>query len=165
MKHDAEMKALGEVFNAIKELDDNGKRWVLDSLYMKFFPSETGRQSTAAAGATKRGGLSLTSFESVAEVFAKASPSKDPDKALVVAAYLQEKEERPELTSRDINGQLKHLGHGINNITAAINSLKGRKPKLMVQTRKEGTSQQAPKKYKVTIEGLNRVREMLGSVQ
>ena len=53
------------------------------------------------------------------------------------------------------------MGHRVTNITVAINSLMNRKPQLMIQTRKEGTSQQAHKKYKVSAEGLNAVKKMI----
>jgi hypothetical protein len=43
----------------------------------------------------------------------------------------------------------------------ALNSLIAKKPQLVIQTRKSGSSQQARKKYKLTNEGLNKVERML----
>jgi len=47
---------------------------------------------------------------------------------------------------------LKHLGHGFGNITRAFENLKAMKPALIVQTRRDGSSPQARKKFKVTSE-------------
>ena len=79
----------------------------------------------------------------------------------MVAAYLQNKGGEKELTSREINKELKNLGHGVGNITNAISSLSVKKPSLMIQTRKEGRSKQAQKKYKVTTEGFEAVKRLI----
>ena len=83
----------------------------------------------------------------------------------MVASYLQEAKNLSELTGREINKELTHLGHGIKNITAAINSLMNKKPKLMIQTHKAGKAKQAQKKYKVTTEGLAAARKMISSME
>jgi len=74
---------------------------------------------------------------------------------------LQEKNSDQELTGREINSELNHLGHGVGNITNAISSLINRKPSLMIQTRKAGKTKQAQKRYKITHEGMKQVKEMI----
>ncbi len=111
----------------------------------------------------KGGGADIMSFESVADIFGKANPESDADKVLIVGAYLQGKNPTGELTGRQINKELKNLGHGVGNITNAITSLMERKPKLMIQTRKEGKSRQAQKKYRVTTEGLTAAKKLITS--
>jgi len=103
----------------------------------------------------------LSSFESVADVFADAKAKTEPDKVLVVGAYLQQKKGVNELTGREINMELNLLGHGVKNITVAINSLINRKPHLMIVIRKEGKLRQAQKKYRVTTEGFSAATKMI----
>lgn len=161
---DVEMDALKKVYDAIKDLDEAGKKWVIDSMNRKFFRKEypvSGKVESDANEITQNNRGDLKSFETLADAFAKASPKADSEKVLVVAAYLQEKEGRVELTSRDINKQLKHLGYNVSNITYEINKLKKLEPSMMHQTRKEGTTKQANKKYKVTVEGISKVNDMV----
>jgi hypothetical protein len=63
--------------------------------------------------------------------------------------------------SAAVNRELKHLGHGVGNITSAFNDLISQKPALAMQTAKSGKSKQARKKYKITRAGEKAVLEML----
>lgn len=157
MELEPELKAMNEVYSAIKELEDDAKQRVLNWALGKFSLKKHGLPKAMADDQS----LDITSFESVADIFAKASPQSEADKVLVVAAYLQKKNTVEELVSREINNELKNLGYPVSNITAAIGSLINRKPKLMIQTRKGGTTQQAQKKYKVTNEGFIAVQKMI----
>jgi len=97
----------------------------------------------------------------VADIFAKAHPRKDVEKVLIVASYIQEKKGGEELTAREINMKLNLLGHHVRNITSTIGALMHRKPQLMIQTRKEGKTKQAQKRYKVSLEGLALAKRMI----
>jgi DNA-binding PadR family transcriptional regulator len=66
-----------------------------------------------------------------------------------------------ELEGFTLNKELKNLGHGVSNITSALDTLMSRKPALVIQTKKSGTSKQARKKYKLTLEGLRAVERMV----
>lgn len=68
-----------------------------------------------------------------------------------------------DIDSQSVNTELKHLGHGVGNITQAFAGLIARKPQLVIQTKKEGKTQQARKKYRVTQEGKKAVDAMLQS--
>jgi len=103
----------------------------------------------------------LDCYETIAECFADASPNNDWEKALVVAAYLQVKNNLTDIASFDVNKELKNLGHASSNITLAFASSIDRKPQFMLQLRKDGKSQQAKKKYKVSAEGIKHVNSML----
>lgn len=96
-------------------------------------------------------------FQSVGEFIAAANPGTDADRVLCVAVYIQDLDgnSTPDrtLTGKQINDELKHLGHGVKNITDCINTLKARKPQHMIQTRKSGKSSQAWKEYRVTNAG------------
>jgi len=173
VKDDPELKAMGDVLSALESLDDDKSRqrvldWARNRLGLVIL-----EKSAKDAGAKGSGNIlppkqeisvEFSSFESVADAFGKAHCKNGPEKVLVVAAYLQECEGKSELISREINNELTHLGHGIKNITTAISSLIERKPKLMIQTRKEGKTKQAQKKYKVTGEGFASARKLFSPV-
>lgn len=157
MDLEPELKAMNEVYSAIKDLEDDAKQRVLNWALGKFSFKKRGLPTAMGDGQP----FDITSFESVADIFAKASPQSEADKALVVAAYLQKKNAISELVGREINNELKNLGHAVSNITNAISSLISRKPALMFQIRKEGKTPQAQKKYKVTTEGFAAVQKMI----
>ena len=62
---------------------------------------------------------------------------------------------------QQVNNELKHLGHGTDNITKLIGKLVVTSPQQVLQTRKSGNTRQARKTYKVTKAGLKRVQELL----
>lgn len=78
-----------------------------------------------------------------------------------MAYWFQEIVGDSEFESAKLNRELKHMGHGLSNVTKALNSLIGKKPSLAIQTKKSGSSKQARKKYKLTHAGVQKVQEML----
>ncbi len=157
-----EIEAIEIVANALAALDDAAirrvLRWAADRFGAREVveePAEPGEE--AAPG----GGFEPGQFEDVADLYAAANPGSDAEKALVVGYWLQFVNEVPEFDSQTANRELKHLGHGVSNITAALTNLKVRKPQLVIQTRKSGTTQQARKKYKVTNAGRHAVEAMI----
>lgn len=100
-------------------------------------------------------------FDSLADFYDAASPSSDTEKALVVSYWKQFHDGVADVETQGVNTQLKHLGHGVSNITRAFELLKAEKPASIVQTKKDGSSQQARKKFKVTAVGKKRVESML----
>jgi hypothetical protein len=105
----------------------------------------------------------IENFETVGDLFAATSPTSDWEKALVVATYLQLKDGFSDFTGFDVNKELKHLGHGVQNITRPIQVCIDKKPQLIIQLRKEGKTRQAKKKFKVSAEGLKIVKGMINS--
>jgi len=100
-------------------------------------------------------------FDTFAELYAAASPSKDPEKVLVAAYWHQEVKGQKELTSVVLNKDLTNLGHRITNINMKFDSLIGSKPQLALQLKKSGSAKQARKKYKLTKAGIAKVQGML----
>ena len=98
--------------------------------------------------------------KSFAELFAAARPKTERQKALVASYWLQVCQNQPSFASQAINAHLKDLGHGVGNITEALTQLKNERPALALQLKKSGTSKQARKTYKLTLEGINRVDAM-----
>ncbi|NJL15640.1 MAG: hypothetical protein HC913_23330 [Microscillaceae bacterium] len=82
---------------------------------------------------------------------------------MLVAAYLQEKKNQGEITSAAINKELKNVGQGIANVTTSMKQLEKRQPAMIIQTAKEGSTQQARKKFKVTTEGISHVQDMISN--
>lgn len=105
--------------------------------------------------------LRIEDFSTSAELFKVAKPKRAHEKALVIAAYLTVIKGNKELKSADIQKGLREVDKGLQNITNVITRLQTNKPKLMVQTRKAGDTQQARKRFKVTQEGLDMVEAML----
>lgn len=160
-----ELKAMNDIYFTLKDLDDVVKQRVLQWVIGKF-SLDVKSKKIAGVGQEngeiiQKGNKDFSSINSVADIFANANVRSEAEKVLLVASYLQQKKDRSELTGREINKELNHLGHGVLNITNTISSLIKRKPQLMIQTRKEGKTKQAQKKYKVTEEGLVAAKKLI----
>lgn len=105
------------------------------------------------------------SYATAADIYDAVRPEMEFEKAITVGYWLQVCNKQENFTAQDVNGTLKHMGHGVNNITDAFNSAKNRKPGLVMQTQKSGTSKQARKMYKLTTAGVRWVENrLLGGV-
>jgi hypothetical protein len=100
-------------------------------------------------------------FTDFASLYDAANPSTEADKALVAAYWLQVIQGNADWASFSANKELRNLGHGVENITVALGALIDSTPRLVMQTHKAGKSRQARKKYKMTNEGIKRVKQML----
>jgi hypothetical protein len=165
---DPELRAMITVYEALKDLDDKAKarviEWVsgkFELVYGKRFCPESNMVGSQGIEYGERG---LLDFASVAEAFAMANPENTADKALVVAAYLQASKGGGNVTGREINRELTQIGHGVRNITRAVEPLIKKKPQFLIQTRKEGLTRQAQKKYRVTNEGFTFVKRLINRV-
>lgn len=165
MNDDPELTAMNAVYSALKEIDESARARVLGWAANRFSVTPAKKLTVTSGGATAAEDSSapkkLTDFATVSDCFAAAKPESTADKALVVAAYLQEIKGGNDITGRDINKELTHMGHGVGNITRALEPLIGSKPQLLIQTRKEGKTRQAQKKYRVTNEGFTQVSAWL----
>jgi DNA-binding MarR family transcriptional regulator len=83
----------------------------------------------------------------------------------VGAYFYQVVKGEADFDSQSLNTQLKHLGYPSANITRDLGRLVDRSPKLIIQTRKEGTTQQARKRFRLTTEGIRTVQNMLKKAQ
>ncbi len=162
-----ELTAMAAIENAIGGLSEDIQhrvlRWACERFGLQAAPSrrkgpgEAARDDTDEATDTPGNVVEATTL---AEFYDTKAPSSDADKALVVAYWKQFKEGEAEVESQAINTALKHLGYGVGNITRAFEALKAQRPAPIVQLRKEGKSQQARKKFKVTAEGKKAVEKM-----
>jgi hypothetical protein len=160
MENDKELAAMMNVNSILADLDEAAVSRIIlwaAARYGVVLGKSTGP-------AISRDGFNLSDdegFQDVASLFDAASPKTEPEKVLVVGYWLQEIRGQGDVEAHAVNSELKNLGHGASNITRALENLINRKPRLVIQTRKSGSTQQARKKYKITVEGIRTVKSML----
>lgn len=167
----AEISAMTEIAKALQQLDYEAIRRVLSWAADRFGVVMKGpaiQDETAPApvidgidAVDEAMDESSSKFSDIADLYAAANPRNDSEKALVVAYWFQKLCGELDFDSATVNRELRHLGHGISNITSALSNLIAKRPQLVIQTRKSGSSQQARKKYKLTGEGQKVVEQML----
>jgi hypothetical protein len=118
-------------------------------------PDTGDAEGDTGAGKTK-------AFGSLADLYDAAGPKTDSEKALVGAYWEQVCGGKDHFEGGPVNSGLKHLGHGLKNVTQALNGLKNQKPALVMQTLKAGKAKQARKKYKLTDAGIKAAEAMIG---
>jgi hypothetical protein len=164
MTTDDEIKAMGTIAGALEALDDGARlralRWAM-SRYGGL--QALGKASQELSGQTEGNtdaGTNSQPFASFADLFNASSPKTEKDKALVAAYWMQVCQNVGSFPSQALNTLLKDLGHGIGNITEALTQLKHDRPALVLQLKKSGSSRQARKTYKLTLEGAKRIQMM-----
>lgn len=159
-----ELEAMKVIARELSKLDPLGVgrvlRWAAEAFGTKATVSAAVSAAQPGPGAAPGGQLKLK-YESLADFYAAASPNQVNDKALVVGYWFQIMQELGDFDAQSVNKELKHLGHGAANITSAFDSLMARKPQLVLQTKKSGTTKQARKMYRLTLEGQRAVERML----
>lgn len=156
-----ELKAMANIEAALKDLSDDERARVMQWAASRF----RGAGKSPLKGGPENDEVQATDlgkYGTLAEFYDAAAPETEADRALVAAYWYQFKEDASDVEAQRINSELKHLGHGVGNITRAFEALKSQKPALIMQTRKEGSTKQARKKYKVTTEGKKAVERMIG---
>jgi hypothetical protein len=170
MLNDPELEAMSAAYAAVKELEPDSKRRVVVWLFEKCGVSASAIKAPTSPphGSKEEQGRNsqddaISSFSDLATCFGAAGPKTEAEKALIAAAYLQEKGGKDALTGFEVNRELTHMGHALSNVTVAMTTLISQKPQLVAQLRKEGKTKQAKKKYRVTGEGLKKVQAMIAS--
>ncbi len=166
MDEDQEIQAMSQISKILSDLKDNDAitrvlRWTADRYGVSFLAKT---RNVEAGGNSQDGSENDEAdgeFSDIASLFSAAGPSTEMDKALVAGYWTQVIEGQEPFESFTINKQLKNLGHGVTNITRALDELMELKPQLVLQTQKSGKSKQARKKYKLTEAGISRVKAML----
>ncbi len=160
-ERDLEAEAISAVVSALKGLDEDAARRVVRWAAERY--GVAAKASGASVQGRTRGGAHRPA--ELAELFAAAGPQTEPEKALVAGYFLQVTKGEQDFDSQPLNAALKHLGHGIKNITRALEALIATKPQLAIHLRKSGATQQARKRYRVTQAGIQRVEAMLANAQ
>jgi hypothetical protein len=158
----SEVSAIGMVERALEPLtpEERGRvlRWATDRYGSS--PGSASPRRSPIGQPTDSGAIDA---DDPGEFYAQASPETEPERALVIAYWVQEVEGRGEFDSQSVNTKLKHLGHGVSNITRVLSDLKHRKPQLVIQIEKAGKSKQARKRYRITTAGKAEVQRMLAA--
>lgn len=161
---DPEIAAMATLAGALNPLAEEVRARVLTWARSRYAtvpgttaPAARGNSSPVARDA-------FDSFATLCELMAACSAETDDQRLLLASAFVSRRNnEDGAFTGSDVNRELKHLGHGIENITRALDALIAQRPALVVQLHKSGTTRQARKLYKVTDAGVQEVRRMLGA--
>ena len=174
----AELDAMKSVAQTLQNLDADATRrvlkWCLDR-YQVAAPAPAAPPRPAQSAAQSHGGSHAAhhdgdsppaprepqAFADFADLFDAANPDTAVEFALIAAYWFQAVQKHTELDSQQLNGALKNLGRPSSNITRDLDSLMTRTPRLVIQVRKDGTTKQARKRYKLTTEGVRTVERML----
>lgn len=176
MEDDKELMAMSSIANALGDLDSEAQervlRWAIDrfkinklgesnrSSLINEAPLETYPASTKPPPSEQIGEVTFSDF---ATLFDHAYPETGPEKALVAGYWFQACQNMDTFEGAQVNTELKHLGHGLPNVTDSLSSLMHRRPALVLQVRKSGRSKQARKLYKLTQEGIRKVLRMIAA--
>jgi hypothetical protein len=161
---DPEIAAMGSIAAALNPLEPEAVRRVLKWAIERFQARPTAEVPPAASRPTVSS-IAERTFLNLAELFDSAQAESGLDKVLVVAYWFQVSQRQDDWDSFAVNTELKHLGHPSTNITRDLDSLMKRSPRLVLQVRKDGTTRQARKRYKLTREGVRAVEKMLGAAE
>jgi len=167
MGYKEELAAMTAVGQAMETLDAAERsrvlRWVIDSFGIDSIrvPRTVGGPSVAIDTTSSTAGPpTAASFGSLLELIDAAAPASGYDRILVVCYWLQEVQGQSDFVAQKVNDELKNLGHPVGNITDALTKLGKKVPALVRQTRKEGTSMQARKRYALTEAGRRHVVDL-----
>lgn len=161
---DSELAAMASIVGILGNLQDpDARERVLRYVSERFAIASRVRAQdggeSASVGDEPSAGADFSDF---ASLFDATNPTSGATRALVAGYWLQACQGQPEFDAQSINNELKNLGHPSKNITSDLGALMNQTPRLALQLRKSGRSQQARKTYKLTIEGLRRVKTLLG---
>jgi hypothetical protein len=161
---DPELDAMSSVHGALEVLEPAARERVLNWAAAKWdVPLARPKGPARSAVAVEPGSGEDHAFTDIADLVHAAQPSSGPQRALVVAYWFQELQGREGWSGGDINSALKNMGSGLANVTNTLDSLKAKKPALVMQVGKSGRSRQARKTYKLTSAGIREVSGMLGT--
>lgn len=177
MKFEQEVGIISNCYELLSKLDNEAKVRALSWLSSKFHlgystltittdaavtattKPEDGQATASTSSNGENGASGIDGFSSFGDMFKYLRPSSDAEKALAAAVYLHSKKNMTEISSAQVQKELKLINERVSNITQAISALV--KKKLIQQIGKDGDSQQARKKYKVTAEATRTISELL----
>jgi hypothetical protein len=149
------------IADALDGLEPEAIRRILKWATDRFQVRPTAADVLQAQAEAPRAPAVAATYSDFPTLFVAANPQSAPDKAMVAAYWFQVLQGQQDFDSFTLSKELKHLGHPSTNITRDLDALIGRTPRLVIQTRKLGTTKQARKQYKLTHEGIKAVERML----
>src|SRR5438445_434860 len=166
MNYDPEAKPISQLIAILSPLDNEAATQVIQWAGNRF-GVVTGPMPVKGIPSPDPSASSLLSpgmsFADLAEFYHAAAPSTDAEKALVIGYWFQELEQEQSLDAQRVNTALKQLGYRLTNITSAFTDLMEQIPSLAIQIQKSGSTQQARKKYKLTVAGVRKVQQMISA--
>lgn len=162
---DPELEAMSVVHGALEPLEGPARERVLRWAAAKFEVSA----GTNSGRASDRGGVQdpeggdVPEFTDVGDLVHASGAANGPERALVVGYWFQEAQSQDGWTAAALNSTLRNMGHPLANVTKTLDSLKARKPALVMQVSKSGRARQARKTYRLTTAGLSTVRQMISN--
>jgi hypothetical protein len=170
---DGEFAAMHTLYEALDPLDDEARARVVGYIVARLdivldqrnvaFTGGVTATSKELEAALQKEQATAPKFGSFAELADAARPQTLADRALVAGYWLQVCQAADSFDGYSANKALKDLGHGIANITMAIDALRSQSPALALQLKKSGTSRQARKTYKLTVAGIKAVESMISA--
>ena len=100
-------------------------------------------------------------FGHFAELYDAYSPQNDAERALIGGYWQQVILGKPTFMAGQVNKELRDLGHAITAINKAMITNMKKKPALILQLKRSGTTQQARKTLKLSGEGVRSVETRL----
>lgn len=173
---DPEIDAMSAVAEALGGLDDDARARVLRWAAERYGIADLGARGRGQVEGLGRGGgddeqdagdastdesEGEDNYEHFADIYDAVAPTTDPERVLVAAFWVQEILGKAPFGSQELNKLLKDLGHGVGTINKAMSSNMSKKPALVLQVSRGGSSQQARKKYKLTEAGVRAIRDRL----
>jgi hypothetical protein len=166
---DAEIEAMGKVVDALGNLEEEERgrvlRWAAER-YGVTVPKlhvdqdnqvdedyEDDLDNGGEVDESRGGGAQSLKFEDFAELYDAVGPQTDPERVVVASYWTQIHQNKATFGSQELNILLKNLGHGVGTINKAMTANINKKPALILQITRGGSTQQARKKYKLTEAG------------
>ncbi|MYB39948.1 hypothetical protein F4X86_01465 [Candidatus Saccharibacteria bacterium] len=170
MDDEKEVQAISDIYRILGGLDEDTCLRVL-TLAISKFGTGSNQQAPSALVTPHQGvsnnssELSESGFDSFAELYDAFNAANETEQALIAAYWVQKVEGSTSWQSLAPNKLLKDTGYGIENITRALSGSIDRKPKHIVQLKKDGKSKQARKTYKLTSAGIKYVKSRLDDAE
>lgn len=180
MYHDPEIIAMNQVLEEFKCLDHAQKQRVANWVKARFMlmldkppavsvpPVENQATSGQTVGTEELPGepavedetkqvvrkKRLSDYFTSLDVFAESDVRKATARILLMAAFLQERQDFKEITSYDISFRLKRIKQSVSNISSLINGILKKKPPLMLEIEQDDQGKHTRKKFRVTKMGV-----------
>lgn len=167
---DSEVEAMGKVAEALSVLEQEERvrvlKWAADryGVVVAAARRAAGASEVAAEEGVDDAGDGSggnSGFDSFAELYDAVSPHTDAERVLVSCYWVQTLKGKDSFGSQELNVLLKDLGHAVSAINKAMSSNINKKPALILQMARGGSTQQARKKYKLSAAGKKWVEDRL----
>ena len=159
---------MATLLKVMQDLDDSAKTRVLSWAAGRFSlspPAKAGKilpeNANSVEESDKPEDASNATYTTIADLFVSSRAGTGPEKVRVTGYWHQELQKKSDFGSFEVNKELRDLGHQVNSINKVFDALIDQKPQLVVQVRKLGTGKQSRRRHKLTLAGINRVKEML----